>query len=43
MTTFELLFILLAFSGLLLLRFGVPMAVMWLVRLFCSRVLHAPS
>ena len=42
MTTFELLFIALAFSGLILLRFGVPLVVMWLMRLFCNHVLHAP-
>lgn len=29
------------FVSLLTLRFGVPILVMWLMRLFCTRVLHA--
>lgn len=40
MTTLELLFVTTVFSGLLLLRFGLPLAFMWLMRRFCTRVLH---
>ncbi len=43
MTTLELLLVTGVFSGLLLLRFGIPLAFMWLMRLFCTRVLHLQS
>lgn len=41
MNTSEFLLITTVFMGFLTLRFGVPIMVMWLLRLFCTRVLHA--
>lgn len=37
----EFLFMTTIFVAFLTLRFGVPLALMWLMRLFCIRVLHA--
>lgn len=41
MNTSEFLLITTVFMIFLTLRFGVPILVMWLLRLFCTRVLHA--
>lgn len=41
MNTSEFLLITTVFMLFLTLRFGVPILVMWLLRLFCTRVLHA--
>lgn len=41
MNTSEFLLITTVFMVFLTLRFGVPIMVMWLLRLFCTRVLHA--
>lgn len=41
MNTQEFLLITSIFVAFLTLRFGVPILVMWLFRLFCTRVLHA--
>lgn len=37
----EFLLITSIFVAFLTIRFGVPIAVMWLLRQFCTRVLHA--
>ena len=41
MNTSEFLIISAVFVAFLTLRFGVPLMLMWLMRLFCTRVLHA--
>ncbi len=41
MSTQEILLITTVFSGLLILRFGVPLTIMWLARLIFSRMLPA--
>ena len=38
----EFLLITSVFVAFLTLRFGVPILVMWLLRQFCTRVLHTP-
>ncbi len=40
MTVTEVSTIVLTFVGLAVLRFGVPMLIMWLIKLGCCRVLH---
>jgi hypothetical protein len=40
MSALDLLIIILALAGLGVLRFGVPILVMWLFNLVCCRVLH---
>lgn len=37
----EILLITTIFTAFFALRFGVPILMMWLLRLFCTRVLHA--
>jgi hypothetical protein len=41
MSTQEIFLVTTVFSGLLVLRFGVPLAIMWLARLIFSRMLPA--
>lgn len=41
MNTQEFLLMTVIFMAFLTLRFGVPLLMMWLLRLFCTRVLHA--
>jgi len=41
MNASEFLLITAVFVSFLTLRFGVPIMLMWLMRLFCTRVLHA--
>lgn len=43
MTLVELMTVMLAVMGLGILRFGLPMLIMWLLNLFCCRVLHLPA
>lgn len=40
MTLTELSIIVLALSGLALVRFGLPLLCMWLFNQFCYRILH---
>ena len=40
MSVADLLIVVLALAGLAVLRFGVPILVMWLLNLVCCRVLH---
>lgn len=42
MNTSDFLIISSFFIALATLRFGVPILLMWLMRVFCTRVLHEP-
>lgn len=43
MSAQEFLLITSIFVAFLTLRFGVPILMMWLLRLFCTRVLHTQA
>ena len=43
MTLSELSIIVLALGGLALLRFGLPLLLMWAFNQFCRRILHLQS
>lgn len=43
MTLVEILIVALALVGLAVLRFGVPMLVMWLLNTACCRIFHVAT